>query len=349
MSRLLKLLVTGLVMMLTLTATIAVPALATTDPTRAAANWIAGQSASVEKPGEAADAALALAAAQDPAHQPQADALLAQIRAGGATVVAESPEAAAKFAIVAVAWGQDPRTLVPDVDLIATVRDGIADDGSFGAWPGPFASGLAAVALQRAGEPVPDALITHLLTYANADGGFGFGPGEASDADNTGMALLGLLTADTDVARAAADKAREWATTNQAADGSWAGYNAVNSTAVMGGALASGGQDQAGAIAFLTGAQADSGAFTSNGADDMLATTQATLLLAGVSYLDVTAAAAQATGSPTASVVPATTAPAAAPATTGSGDLVPWLAGGGVALLALVVAGMFLRRSRVAR
>ena len=70
-------------------------------------------------------------------------------------------------------------------------------------------------------------------------------------------------------------------TANQAADGSWAGYNAVNSTAVMGGALASGGQDQAGAIAFLTGAQADSGAFTSNGADDMLATTQATLLLAG--------------------------------------------------------------------
>lgn len=366
MSRLGKLIVTGLVTMLSLT-TAALPAHATTDAARAAATWVAEQSGSLTKVGEVADAALAIAAAQDPTTLAQAEPLLDLLAREGAAAVAESPETAAKLVVVAAAFGKDPRTFVPGTDLVAVVTDAIAEDGSFGAWPGPFASGLAAVALDRAGEAVPAALTTHLLTYANEDGGFGFGAGEPSDADSTGMALLGLLADGSDATSEATEKARAWATANQAEDGSWPGYIPVNSTAIMGGALASAGGDPAGAVTYLTGQQAASGAFTNAGADDFIATTQAALLLGGASYLDVTAGATpDATPSespaaaPTAAstavavpaspdAVPATTAPASPPATTDGGSAPPGLIGAGVLALVLVVGWAVLRRTRATR
>ena len=334
MSRLMKLLVTGLVTMLAL-ATAALPAHAS--PAGDAAGWIASRTAGVTTVGEAADAALALAAAKDPALQEQVDQLLALIARDGAGALDGSPEMAAKLAIVAVAFGKDPADLVPGQDLVSIVEGGIAADGSFGAWPGPFATGLAATALERTGRPVPEALITQLLTLVNDDGGFGFGAGEPSDADSTGMALLALLAADSPEAAAAAEKATTWAQENQAEDGSWAGFNPVNSTAIMGGALLAAGVDQTKATAWLEGQQAASGAFTNNGADDFLATTQAALLLGSASYLDVTA-------------VTASPAPPASTAATGDGpDALPWIIGGGLAALALVTAWVLVRRSRAAR
>lgn len=350
MSRLARLIVIGLVTMLSLVP-FAPPAHAAGDPeaARKAAAWVAGRADSLTSVGEAADAALALAAARDaegnPAHPEQADALLALLERDGAAAVADSPESAAKLAIVAAAYGRDPRAFVPGTDLVALVTGGVAEDGSFGAWPGPFASGLAAVALDRAGEQVPDSLVTHLLTYANSDGGFGPVAGEASDADSTGMALLGLVNAESAEARDAVDGARRWAEQNQAGDGSWAGYNPVNSTAVLGGALASSdGSDQADAVAYLTGVQAPSGAFQNSGTDDLMATTQAALLLGGVSYLDVAVPEPAAADS-----LPAPANQADVPAANDAASPVPWLAGGGVLVLALVVGWALLRRSRAAR
>lgn len=286
MSRLVRLIVAGFATMLALLS-LPQPAVADSDPAAAsaAAGWVAANVDESVGVSTATDALFALAAAQDDARAETAGMLLEVVRAGGADYVDGSPDAAAKLAILAITYGEDPRTFIDGVDLVADVQAGVRPDGAFGAWPGPFASGLGMVALHRAGESVPPAMTTYLLSYRAADGGFSWGPGSSTgDADNTGLALMALLAAGS---TAEADAAATWAAGHQNPDGSWSGYNPVNSTAVMGSALESAGIDQPAALAYLVGEQATSGAFLNGGTEDMMATTQAALGLGGVSYLDV--------------------------------------------------------------
>lgn len=334
MSRTLKLLVTGLVTLLALT-TAALPAHATTDAARSGARWVAAQTPADAKAGGAADALIALAAGQDPTTAEEAPRLLEIVRTQGASYVADGAEGAAKLVIALDAVGEDPRTFLPDLDLVAEVKAGVQADGSFGAWPGPFASGLGATALARVGEPVPAELITNLTTYRNGDGGFGFAPGGPSDADSTALAILALLAAnETDQLAEAID----WAGSTQSGDGSWAGYSPVNSTAILGASLATAGEPVDKALSYLSTQQQASGDFlTSEGKSDPLATTQAVLLLAGVSYLDVTWDVAGSS-----SAAPVATTPGGALQQTGP-DLAPWFIAAAV-LLALVGAGLLLAR-----
>lgn len=288
MSRLLRLLVTGTV---TLTAllSIAAPARAASDldAAGAAARWIAGQIDTVDHPSSAADVLLALAAARDASTADAARAALGVIRDAGAEYATAAPEAAAKLVIALDAVGEDPRTFIPGTDLVALMEAGVADDGAFGSHPGPFASGLGMVALARSGEPVPTAMQDHLLGYANTDGGFGWGD-TASDADATALAVIGLLAASNTVALEAVAAANEWARANQNADGSFNGYNLVNATAILAASLESAGHSQDAALAYLIGQQQGSGAFLDGDEENLMATTQAALMLGGVSYLDAT-------------------------------------------------------------
>lgn len=303
-----------------------------------------------------ADGLIGLAAAQDPALQPTIDTLLASAEKGAAAYVTKSgPGAAAKLALVAAAYKLDPRSF-GGVDLVAAMKAGINADGSIGATPYVFQQGLVMVALERSGEPVPADTAHWLATQAKAGGDFDYG------VDDTAVAILGLLTVDTPEADAAAAKALAWAKDQQnTADGSWAGWVPVNSTAVMGSALLSAGESAGKATEFVASKQLPNGAITDGTGANLMATSQGLLLLGGVSYREVVwspkkadaAVAQQAPASETdepkeADPEPAsqhtTTSGRGVPAKTGAeDDASPWqLAVGVLALTA--AAGVLLRR-----
>lgn len=313
MSRLMKLLVTGLVTLLAL-ATAALPAHATTDSARAAARWVAANLAAGEVADYApttADALIALAAGQDPSTTDEVATLLEALKVTGPDYAAESVDGAAKLVIALDAVGEDPRTFLPGVDLVRVVADGVKPDGSFGAYVSPFSLGLGATALARTGEPVPAVLVEKLATFQLEDGSFSWGPDGDPDVDMTALGMLALMAADETTMLG---EAIDWAAQAQQADGSWVSWNIVNATAILGASLTTAGIDTADAVAYLEGEQQSSGAFLNGTREDMMATVQATLLLAGVSYLDVawdptaTAPSPEPSATPEPSVTPEPTA-----------------------------------------
>lgn len=276
-------------------------ALATAGPAHAAdraaankaAHWLADQAAGglvddgFSKIGASADALIAFASADDPALQPAIDAMLAAVQQGAAEYVGSGGGAAAgKLAIVAAAYDIDP-TDFGGVDLVAKLKAGVDADGAVGPYPAAFGSGLAMAGFERAGAPAPAALTTWLVAQQNADGGFSYAKGQPSDADNTGLAIVGLATDDSAEAKAALVKALDWADGAQQSDGSWAGWVPVNSTCVLGSALLAAGVDDASALAFVKGKQLADGAITDGDGANLMATSQCAPFLGGVSYLDV--------------------------------------------------------------
>jgi len=236
-----------------------------------------------------ADAVLALVAADRDEDAAAIDAMVGYLEQQ-APSYATSPEAAAKLVIVALATGKDPAGF-GGTDLVSLVKAGVQPDGSFGAFPGPYASGLGLIALARTGSEIPAAMTDWLVGRADPAGGWGYEPGQPADPDSTGMAILGLkaLPQPTEATTAAIDAAVTWAGSARQADGSWAGFAPVNSTAVLGSALQEAGVEQAEAVAYLVGVQQPDGGLPTGAeggaASDPLATTQAGLLLAGTSYL----------------------------------------------------------------
>ncbi len=346
----------ALTLALTTVTAVALPARAA-DPAAATAavTWLAEpaqMTAATASASSSADALIAFAAVKDPATADEVATLVESLRTSGTEYAGGDVAAAAKLAVALESVGEDPRTFLPGMDLIAAVRDGVQENGAVGAFPGPFASGMAAVALTRAGETVPAPLMTFLLQHQRTDGGFvstldeldWSGNPVVPDADNTSLGLLALV-ADTTASADAKASAIAWAEQNQAADGAWEGWNRANSTAVMGSALATAGVNVDRAVAFLVTEQQPSGAFMSSNPttgdtfEDALTTTQAVLLLAAVSYLDVSWENA-AQPSTTAAPVPA---PAPAPAPS-SGGMEPWLIGAVVVLLLGGAAVVVVRR-----
>ena len=248
--------------------------------------------------------------------------MLGYLKTNAASYAADGPEAAAKLAIVAAATGSDA-TAFGGVDLIAKVNAGIAPDGAFGSWVGPFAQGLGMVALARNGEPIPASMVTWLTDslYRNSDGGYGFSTGADSDGDSTGMALLALLavpspTCEVSTAIVAAEA---WSASNQASAGYWAGYSPVNTTGILGSALQAAGLDQPEAVTWLAGQQVSDGGLPAelNGTtSDLMATVQGIFLLAGTSYLDVPTKSPAVTATAVPTSCTSTTATATATAST---------------------------------
>lgn len=277
-------------------ATLAAPATAADNKTAAgkAAAYIAAQVGTADHltsdfgdEGITADALLALQSVHDTAYDATIAKLATYLRAQAPAYAAKSPEGAAKLVLVAVALGDKP-TSFAGVDLVAAVQAGVKADGSFGAYPGPFAQGLGIIALKRAGVTPSDALYTWLISQADpATKGWGYEKGQPADADNTGMAVMALATSTSADAKAARDAALAWAGQNQAADGSWAGYAPVNSTSIMGMAQLASGADNAKAVTWVASQLGSDGGAQNGGKSDLMATVQAVPLLAGVTYLDL--------------------------------------------------------------
>ncbi|MBK8460724.1 MAG: hypothetical protein IPL43_11540 [Micropruina sp.] len=178
--------------------------------------------------GATADVVLALAAARDNQYDDEISAMVAYLKTNAADYTNGSPEAAAKLAIVAATVGADAGNF-GGVDLIAAVEAGIATDGTFGGWAGPFAQGFGVLALARNGETVPQNMIDWLLDsdFRNADGGYAFSETDPSDGDSSGMALLALKALPNPSCEAitAIIEVKEWSAENQETAGYWAGYS----------------------------------------------------------------------------------------------------------------------------
>ncbi len=342
MPRMIRLLV---VLLATITALMATSpradAVGNLDAARKAVAYISGQAASTTDVSSAADSLLALAAAGDASSAPQASQLLTVVKNGAANYT-KSPEGAAKLVLVASALGLDAKNF-GGTNLVDALKAGVKSDGTFGTNPSPYSAGLGLLALTRANESVPGPMLQSLVNMANADGGFGYASGQASDPDNTGMAILGLATqTDSISAKAALDKAVTWATAAQQPDGSWKGApggNPIDSTAVLASALQSAGKDQPNAVQYLVKQQLANGAMPGDGGQaNLLATQQAALLLGNASYLSVNnpglasaiASTATASASPAASSSAGTSAspsssaaPSASASATPSGATTP--------------------------
>lgn len=274
--------------------------------------------------GPAADSLLALAATDDPRYAEHIDGIVAFLKKGAKAYVAPKASGtagAAKLALVAAAVDEDA-TAFGGVDLVKTVKAGVGGNGAFGAWPGPFASGMAMVALVRNGEPVPEQMVDYLLTYAEPRAG-GTGGGfacttypfdaktgcAAADPDSTAMAVLGLQAVGSARAGTAATVALEWLAGTQQADGSWQNYAPVNSTGLVGPLFPAGSEQATRATGYVIAQQLPSGALTT-GADtkaDLLATQQGILALTGKTYATI------GEPTPTPPSVPATSAPPETP------------------------------------
>lgn len=304
-------------------------------PADRAAGWLATQVVDgalddgFSAAGATADGLIALAAADDPALQPTIDAMLGTVRAGAADYVAGGGAAAAgKLAIVAAAYDVDPRSF-GGVDLVAALADGVAADGSVGPYPSAFGSGLTLAGFGRAGVEAPAVLTTWLAGQQNADGGFGYAAGQPSDADNTALAILGLLADDSPAAAEVLDDAVAWARSARKADGSWAGWVPVNSTCILGSAMEAAGAGVPATRAFVTARQLDDGAITDGSGANVMATSQCGPLLGGVSYLDVEWTPAEEAASGGQATPGTTPQPTPSPATDAPSATVPTSPAGG--------------------
>ena len=312
--------------------------------------------------GSAADSVLALAATGDAKYADDIAAITTFLQSSAPAYVkpdSAGASGAAKLAIVAAAVKAEP-TSFGGVDLLATVTDGVGADGAFGAFPGPFSSGLAMVALARNGRAVPDSMVDYLLRYAEprsgtTGGGFGCatypfkadGDCPAADPDSTAMAVLGLRASGSAKATQAVTDALAWLQGTQQADGSWQNYSPVNSTGLVGPLFPAGSEQATKAAAYVSSKQLSSGALTT-GVDtkaDLIATQQGIFALTGTTYATIAAgqpspsASASATRSPSAS--PSAEPGPATPS--GQDPLVGWTT---AALLVVVLAGFAVARRR---
>lgn len=266
------------------------------DPAAAskAADYLVAQPAPTTTSG-VADLVLALAASDDKSYQDEITAQVTSLKSQAAGFVEQGgATAAAKLAIAATAVGESA-TDFGGVNLVTAMVDGIAADGSVGDFPGPFASGMVMVALQRTQTAIPAAMVSYLARYQQNDGGFGLELAATatmpSDADSTALAILGLNAADTTEARELRTRALDWARANQMSTGAWDGWSPVNATAMMATIFGSNSTEYAKALTYIVSQQLDSGALKTGAAGastgDVLATSQGIFVLTADSYANI--------------------------------------------------------------
>lgn len=236
--------------------------------------------------GSIADTIIALAAGQQCTSAEAIGDLIAELEAS-ADSIAASPGSSAKAAIAAVAVGLDP-TDFGGVDLIEAVLAGTSDAGQVGDWANPFTQALGIIALDRAGQSVPEAMVATLLGMQDASGAFGYEwGGFQADPDSTALAIQALVLVGGN--GGAVDQALAWAAANQSVEGYWSSYSPVDTTSLLGYAVEAAGGDSADAASWLGGQQLSSGAFSNelDGTDaNLMSTYNAVHLIAGASWMD---------------------------------------------------------------
>jgi hypothetical protein len=264
-----------------------------TEATRAA-DWIVANApqatwdTETEGPGSVVNQVLALASTGDLAYKDEI-ATRVQFLKDKASAYSADPVGAAKLGLVAASVAENPRDF-GGVDLIATTLDGVKADGSIGEYPGPFASGIAILAISRAGADVPSTMADYLLTYQLPDGGFyGWAPAEgeepAFDPDSTALAAMALDAVGKDSSKAVA--AMEAA---QQPDGSFVAFAPVNTAGMVGPLLSDQAKDKA--RAYVVSQQLADGGLPTGAADapdaNLLATAQGIFALTGQTYATIT-------------------------------------------------------------
>lgn len=345
----------------------ALPARAATAEANKAADFIVstfkpGTATPYGEVGSAADSLIALASTGDTSYDDDIAGILAFLQKNAKTYVgakSAGTAGAAKLAVAAAAAKADARSF-GGVDLIAEITGGVGADGAFGAFPGPFSSGMAMVALARNGAAIPATMVDYLLTYQeprNGTDGGGFGcttyPFDPSgdcpkaDPDSTAMAVLGLQAEGSGKATTAADAALDWLKGMQMADGSWQNYSPVNSTGLAGPLFPADSDQATRATAYVVSKQLASGGLTTGTTDkaDLVATQQGIFALTGVTYATVGGAAAPASATPSpsgtavASASP-TASPAASPAPAPQSATDPLFAALGIGFVVLTVVAL---------
>lgn len=146
--------------------------------------------------GATLDVILAVAAAnQQPSAWTGASgaSLVDYAAANAAAFSNQSAAAAGKLAAGAAAAGQDPRSF-GGVNLVTAINNRYnPGTGAYGA--NNMDQAWAMLGLAAAGEAVPAAAIARLASQANANGGWAWASGVASDVDSTALALQALLAA----------------------------------------------------------------------------------------------------------------------------------------------------------
>jgi hypothetical protein len=201
--------------------------------------------------------------------------------------------AAGSLAVAVAAAGQDP-TDFGGLDLTEVVVESIDDTGQCGEFAGAYTQSLCVLGLVRAEAEVPQEAVDNLVALQDAEtGSFGFdSEGEYTpDLDSTALAVSALSgVLDQDGAVDAVVTARDYLLGEQAEDGSWQGFSAVNTTGLAASALAALGEDVQPAVDWLTGVQLSDGGFAAEQDGelaDVRATTQGILPLTGESLLSV--------------------------------------------------------------
>jgi hypothetical protein len=145
-------------------------------------------------PGSTLDAVFALVAGgRDPTAVTSGGSSPADYLAAQAAAYAADPGAAAKLALGVSLMGLDPAAF-GGVDLPAAMD--AAYDPATGAYGlDLFDEALYLLALEAAGQPVPAALVAHLQSLQQPDGGWEFLPGFGTDNNTTSFVLQGLLAA----------------------------------------------------------------------------------------------------------------------------------------------------------
>ena len=258
-----------------------------------AASWLVANPATVDDgiSGEIA-AATALAVARKNA--PALRSRVAALQTKAATAVDGKPGAAASLTILVKAMHLNPRSF-GGANLVEKLLAGIdPTTGQVGAFGSAYGQALAIIALTRANQPVPAAVVTKLLSFQDATGAFGYEfNGFNPDPDSTALSIqaLHLLRRHgTEVGKAIA-----WAKRTQTRQGYWTVPfgSPVDSTALMASALKLVHRSSGRAASWLRTQQLRDGGFaaelkTTASTSNLLATSTATYLLAGKSMATFT-------------------------------------------------------------
>lgn len=129
----------------------------------------------------------------------------------------------ARTLLAVKAAGRDPRSFAK-VDLVAKIQAGVTDRGADGDQIGPYVNShvWGMIALSAAGQPVTSREVKWLVAQQNADGGWGWAPGLASDTNDTAAAVEALIAAGQSADSNSVSRALTFIRSKQLADGGFA-------------------------------------------------------------------------------------------------------------------------------
>jgi hypothetical protein len=263
---------------------------ASTRATTRAAAWLKANPATVDD-GISAEIASATGLALARKHAPTLRKRVAALEAKATTAVEGKPGAAASLIILVKAMHLDP-TNFGHANLVEKLLAGVDSNGQVGSFSSAYGQALAIIALKRAKQPVPPAIVALLLTFQDPSGAFGYDDGGfVADPDSTALAIQALhLTGghNTELKKAAT-----WAKRTQTAKGYWASFSPVDSTGLMASALKLVHRSSGKAHSWLRTQQLKDGGFAAElkkktSTSNLLATSEAMYLLTGRSLATFT-------------------------------------------------------------